>query len=340
MALAEDRAGNPNSAYAFDGSTGYIDLGQHTAIKPGAELTVALWAYRTSWSLFSQEETLFGNTEPGMGYGFRLLAGPVMAAYVGKEADGFGIPALEWSTGYMEPGWHHFAVTYDGQNTMFYVDGMMAGWQAADTPRPLAYDDDNHTLIGAEPGPEGGPNPPPDGRYFSGSLDEVVIFRRALRDLEIWELMTAAPTPSGIEAWRRARFGEDAAAPAIGGDLDDPDGDDLQNLLEYFIGSDPTAADATGATLDVRRGAVPNEAAFGFIRSAAAEDVAVVIEGSSNLAAWTQLAARSAGDPWQASAPWIQVSEQAAGDRVTVNIVCSPHPARPAPLFLRYRVIH
>ena len=42
--------------------------------------------------------------------------------------------------------------------------------------------------------------------------------------------------------WRSEFFGGDAENDEISGPLADPDGDGLENLLEYFLGSDPTVA--------------------------------------------------------------------------------------------------
>ena len=38
--LTEDRVGNPNWAYAFNGSSDYIDIGNETGLKPYLDLTI------------------------------------------------------------------------------------------------------------------------------------------------------------------------------------------------------------------------------------------------------------------------------------------------------------
>jgi hypothetical protein len=60
-------------------------------------------------------------------------------------------------------------------------------------------------------------------------------------------VLTVALTPPviSIEAWRSIHFGASATNPDIAGDAADPDGDGLNNLLEYTNGTDPLAADAT-----------------------------------------------------------------------------------------------
>jgi hypothetical protein len=57
--------------------------------------------------------------------------------------------------------------------------------------------------------------------------------------------VTLDPPPVPIEAWRIAHFGASALNPDIAGDVADPDGDGVNNLLEYTSGTDPLRADVS-----------------------------------------------------------------------------------------------
>jgi poly(3-hydroxybutyrate) depolymerase len=57
--------------------------------------------------------------------------------------------------------------------------------------------------------------------------------------------VTLDPPPVPIEAWRVAHFGASALNPDIAGDVADPDGDGVNNLLEYTSGTDPLRADVS-----------------------------------------------------------------------------------------------
>jgi poly(3-hydroxybutyrate) depolymerase len=62
--------------------------------------------------------------------------------------------------------------------------------------------------------------------------------------------VTLDPLIIPIEAWRSAHFGASAANPDIAGDLADPDGDGMNNLLEYTNGTDPLAVDVSARVGD------------------------------------------------------------------------------------------
>lgn len=82
-------------------------------------------------------------------------------------------------------------------------------------------------------------------------------------------------------AWQLRHFTEiDAGSP-----MADPDGDGHVNLLEYWAGSDPNQPDG-GAELEIVVGP-ENASTLIYRRLAAAEDVAVTIEGSADLALWS-----------------------------------------------------
>jgi len=93
----------------------------------------------------------------------------------------------------------------------------------------------------------------------------------------------STPVAKPIEAWRTARFGADAGVPSIAGDLADPDGDGLQNLLEYALGSDPRVASAESLP---RAGLADGLFTVSYPRSVEATDVSLTVESSATLEAF------------------------------------------------------
>jgi beta-galactosidase len=57
--------------------------------------------------------------------------------------------------------------------------------------------------------------------------------------------LTTTPVVLPIKAWRQEHFGASAGNPDVAGDAADPDGDGVNNLLEYTHGTDPLKADAS-----------------------------------------------------------------------------------------------
>lgn len=56
--------------------------------------------------------------------------------------------------------------------------------------------------------------------------------------------VTVTPPVIPLSSWRSANFGASAYNSEIAGDSADPDGDGIQNLLEYATGADPLASNA------------------------------------------------------------------------------------------------
>jgi hypothetical protein len=85
----------------------------------------------------------------------------------------------------------------------------------------------------------------PPGTY-SGAvtvLGGTNIFDPTSLSTQAFQVVVAG-TP--FAAWQAAEFGTNASNPAISGDLADPDGDGIVNLLEYALYLDPNTAGASG----------------------------------------------------------------------------------------------
>ncbi len=94
--------------------------------------------------------------------------------------------------------------------------------------------------------------------------------------------VTDTPTLIPIGLWRSDNFGASALNPDIAGDLADPDGDGLPNLLEYATGSDPLLPGAPRWTVAIENGFLTVTAA----KNPHATNVAWSADSSSDLTAW------------------------------------------------------
>lgn len=146
-------AGNDNYALLFDGSDDYVDLGNHGRFQVGGAVTISAWIYVSSlgnYAIVSQPHTN-GYTFQMTGGG-ELSFGPVGGSVV--TSSGAGISAGEWT---------NVAVSYDGVNASFYVDGRLVSSPALSLWSVVG----GSVFVG-----RAGTTP----NYFNGKMDDVLIY--------------------------------------------------------------------------------------------------------------------------------------------------------------------
>ncbi len=99
----------------------------------------------------------------------------------------------------------------------------------------------------------------------------------------LYEVQISAPAAAGYAAWQQAKFGADAANPAIAGDDADPDRDGVSNLLEYATNRNPLASDRIPVLAVTPGGS--GSVQLQFNRRKGAADVQVTLQSSPTLAA-------------------------------------------------------
>jgi hypothetical protein len=95
--------------------------------------------------------------------------------------------------------------------------------------------------------------------------------------------LTITVTLTPMQTWQVAQFGANASNLLIAGDGADPDGDNLENLLEYALGTNPKTPNTSGITHDM---------ATGFLRltvnkNTAATDVSFTVETCGDFSTWS-----------------------------------------------------
>jgi hypothetical protein len=179
-------AGHLGGAIALDGMSGHVDISGSTAYAThAAAFSFSAWANLASWQTTTpdimQMMTDAGSTSP-----FHVLWSD-MTAYDGMSTGDGDASWLSTRTG-VEPSlatWHHVAMVYDGTDAQsldaftFYLDGAV---------QPLAdaggYGTQvNVSRIGAAEVSE---------NYWTGSIDDVRVYDRALSAAEVAALVAAA----------------------------------------------------------------------------------------------------------------------------------------------------
>ncbi len=199
-------SGDNDSSVTFGSASGTNELfvprlsPELTLVPP---FTLEAWEYSSS-TAFSDLISESGNGlngAPGAGnwggprlsYSGNTSGGPSLNLYVangdGTTRNDVGTPANSLPTG----KWHHCVATYDGTNTLLYIDGSLeandnstlagANTMAPDTSTPLTIGDGLWTGTAA-----GGQRP------FAGSIDEVAIYTNILTATQVENHYLSATT--------------------------------------------------------------------------------------------------------------------------------------------------
>jgi hypothetical protein len=161
-----------DTAMFFDGSSGFVALGDPSTLQPSQQLSVEAWIRTRAAgapAIIVRKRL----------YGYELFL----------DADGvanFGIfdaNATEYTARgnpVTDGAWHHLVGTYDGSNVCIYVDGQRLGCAAAGK----VYYQPDQVAIGRDGGFS--------GSYFNGSIDEVAIYDAALSQTQVQSHFAAA----------------------------------------------------------------------------------------------------------------------------------------------------
>jgi hypothetical protein len=182
--LTQDRFGQANSAYSFDGLNDYIQVSASPSLDIQDAITLSAWVYHLS-NLNTQH--IVNRSDPSTGY--RLAAWPANPTGNAFELydDSQVQHIIDDGQAPVTGTWTHVAGVWDGTTMSIYRDGQLADTVAFSGSIGLA---NNDLFIGdlVIPGyPTQGP--------FHGFIDEVRVYNRALSGVEIQQL-TTIPIPS------------------------------------------------------------------------------------------------------------------------------------------------
>jgi hypothetical protein len=159
--------GKLGSSASFAGN-GYIEVPDSASLDPASGISIQLWLKTTSNNEFVLHKYIEnGNTYPG--YGIAIFGG-TLNCFMG----GTGGSWLGGSKWVIDGVYHHVVCTNVNGVTSIYIDGQL---DVSGARTPSVSNDPLY--IGAGPGGTGA---------FSGSLDEVAIWSRALSTAEVLEL--------------------------------------------------------------------------------------------------------------------------------------------------------
>ncbi|MCA6363425.1 MAG: VCBS repeat-containing protein [Bacteroidetes bacterium] len=162
------RAGRRPTAIAFDGVNDHVLVPYNSVLQPSSEVTLECWVNRSNWATGTTNSEYFaGNAETG-GYCILQLGTTIYAYTYRNNAWGF----TAYNVAHLSPGWHHFAVTYDGRYIRGYVDGAIYGENDAGANYPIGYTNSNAFVIGADAGTASTVS----NGYTTAQIDEVRVW--------------------------------------------------------------------------------------------------------------------------------------------------------------------
>ena len=221
--------GKFGNALSFDGSTNWVAVNDSNSLDLTAGMTLEAWVNPAALSggssgwrtvILKQQTSdlvyaLYGNTDQNRPSGY---------VYVGGELDTAGTAQLPLNS------WTHLATTYDGSALRLFVNGVQVSNRAvsgniAQSSSPLRIGGNSVW-----------------GEYFSGLIDEVRVYNRALSQTEIQADMSTAVTTGAPPSGNGCDVNGDGTTNAV----------DLQAVINAILSA------SSSASYDINRDGVVN----------------------------------------------------------------------------------
>lgn len=181
--LTTDRFGNLNSAYHFDGTDDLIQFAIQNLPVGSQSRSIFCWAKQDSSSnTFSQQNTLFHYGNVVTDQRSCILLWPGTPVYIGQTNDVCN--GCSGSVNVSNPPdaadhlWHQFGITYSGDTLRLYSDGQLVAYRIYSYQTQstgffkVGFSDSTHY----------------NGEPFLGSIDDVMLYDRALTSAEIQQM--------------------------------------------------------------------------------------------------------------------------------------------------------
>jgi hypothetical protein len=183
--LTTDRFGNTSSAYNFNGSSNYIDVGNNNSLNSNI-VTISAWYNAVDYGSSAQgfQGNLVSKREQsgwGGAYQLALMSNPSNLVYAPYTISGQN--GNVYSTLQPLGQWIHVVYVHDLNSARIYINGVLSGTTIVSgglTSNNLPV------WFGARPNAGG------LSHFFNGKLDDIAIWNRALTVSEIQQLYTSS----------------------------------------------------------------------------------------------------------------------------------------------------
>jgi hypothetical protein len=172
--------------YSFDGTNDSVDIAHSTSLAMAGDITVSAWLYPdaftntpmvVSYNNDSYTNTFLTGFDPSGYVAFWTTSGSVASAYTISTAT-----------------WTHVSWVFDNtaDTVSYYINGV---YQDNDAVTDTVSYSNGTWHIGAECDSAGCP----DGNYWDGKMDEVLVFDRALSAAQITDIYNSAGSGTQLE---------------------------------------------------------------------------------------------------------------------------------------------
>jgi len=160
-------SGAINTAVTFNGTSSRVAFG--TGIKPTTGLSVSFWMKTTS-TASSFIIDLTGYVSNWCGFRIERHSNGI-TAFLADNTANYLDEAVNVTVG--DGSWHHVVMTWNGSNVYVYTDNSKS--TAFPWSSTIVYETGDILYAGSSS----------SGSYYTGSLDELAIYNRALTDEEV-----------------------------------------------------------------------------------------------------------------------------------------------------------
>jgi hypothetical protein len=181
--LTLDRFGQTSKSYSFNGNNNYIEITSTPRLSITSSYSVSAWFNVNIWSFGNPDQhavvSKIDNGDWYGGYEVRTTGGNFImhSGNIGGANFDIGKGGLSSNT------WYHVIVTFDGNKVRSYVNGVLSD----SVSRTGTIGSSSNSLRFGRRGAAGSLN-----CWFSGSIDDIGIWNRALTQSEITALYQAA----------------------------------------------------------------------------------------------------------------------------------------------------
>lgn len=175
--LTTDRNGSLNSAYSFDGIDDYIEIANNSSFE-NQNYSISAWIKTNELTGAILSMSSVSPIRNNCGYYFSILEGKLrglsnvgVGSWISLVSDEVDI----------SNDWHHVVFTYDGSSQKLFLNGTLLS--SLNTVHTVNYFENNPIKIGTYVTASGSLS-----SQFKGSIDEVLIYDKALNETEIMSL--------------------------------------------------------------------------------------------------------------------------------------------------------